>query len=366
MEDAIRTYLSESALQEYISAVQPLKAAFDLVSDHAVITDPSANIIYANKAVERNTGFSKEEIIGRNPGDLWGGEMPKEFYEKMWQIIKIEKKPFVGEVKNKRKDGTEYWQEVHISPVLDERGEVRFFIGIEPNITERKEKEQFRDEFVSIMSHQLKMPLASFKWALEWLASRGGLQKEQQEMVGAMYKSNQSLINLVADLLVVARAGNIQQKSEPFDLAAEIEQIVADTKTKNPNVSISFERGDPVLLKANKALVSQVFTNLIANAAEYSGKPAGRVAVVLEKAESGHLFSVGNNGPMIPKEDQAKIFGKFFRASNADAMKKTGTGLGLYIVKMICVSMGWKVWFESPGGQGEGAVFFVEMPFKKT
>lgn len=358
----MRSYLSDEELRKYIAAVRPLKEGFDLVTDHVVITDPNANIIYANKAVERNTGFSREEAVGKNPGDLWGGEMPREFYEKMWQTIKTEKKPFVGEVKNKRKDGVEYWQEIHITPVLDEGGEVRFFIGIEPNITERKEKEQFRDEFVSIMAHQLKTPLASFKWTLEWLVNHGGLQGDQQEMVSQMYKGNQSLINLVADLLVVARAGNIGEKREPFDLITEIEAVIADTKLKNPRVLFSFANDGAALLSANKSLVMQVFINLIANAAEYSDKAQGSVQVLLKKAANGHLFSVANNGPHIPKQDQAKIFGKFFRASNANEMKKTGSGLGLYIVKMVADSMGWKVWFESPGKEGEGAVFFVEIP----
>ncbi len=145
----IRKPLKKERLQQYIAAVQPLKWGFDEVNDHVVITDPDANIIYANKAVERNTGFSIDEIIGRSPGDLWGGQMPKEFYEKMWQTIKIEKRPFVAEVKNKRKDGTEYWQELHISPVLWENGEVKFYIGIEPNITERKKKNFVRSSHPS-------------------------------------------------------------------------------------------------------------------------------------------------------------------------------------------------------------------------
>jgi PAS domain S-box-containing protein len=127
-----------AALQKEI---EPLTAAFDLLTEHIQITDENANIIYANKAAEEQTGFSITEMIGTTSGDLWGGLMPKEFYAQMWKTIKIDKKPFVGEVKNKRKDGTEYWQEVRISPVLDENGDIKIFIGIEPNITLRKKVE---------------------------------------------------------------------------------------------------------------------------------------------------------------------------------------------------------------------------------
>src|SRR5437879_3875381 len=104
--------ISPETLEDYQKKIQPLKAGFDYLADHVIITDADGSILYANNAVEKNTGFSKEEVLGKNPGDLWGGHMPKEMYEKMWKTIKIEKQPFVAEVQNKRKDGTQYWQEL--------------------------------------------------------------------------------------------------------------------------------------------------------------------------------------------------------------------------------------------------------------
>lgn len=118
----------------YEGSLEALAKSFDYVQDHVVITDAHANILYANKSMEEMTGFRKEDVIGKNPGDLWGGNMPEKFYKDMWHTIKIEKKKFVGKVKNKRKNGEEYWQELRISPVLDTKGEVKYFIGIEPNM----------------------------------------------------------------------------------------------------------------------------------------------------------------------------------------------------------------------------------------
>jgi len=123
-----RKPISEAHLQQYLAIIRDLPAGFDAISDHVIITDPDAHIIYANRAAEKNTGYAREEMIGKNPGDLWGGNMPKEFYDKMWQVIKTDKQPFVGEVRNKRKDGTEYWQEVHISPILWDNDDIKFFI----------------------------------------------------------------------------------------------------------------------------------------------------------------------------------------------------------------------------------------------
>ena len=137
-----RIPLPESKLKELQHEIEPIAKGFDSSADHAIITDEHANILYANNAVEEKTGFTKEEVIGKNPGDLWGGNMPYEFYKEMWRAIKVLKVPFVGEVHNKKKDGTWYWQEVHISPILDDARNVRFYVGVEPDITLRKSTEK--------------------------------------------------------------------------------------------------------------------------------------------------------------------------------------------------------------------------------
>lgn len=131
-KNVFRKNLSQKELEEYIKETKILRDEFDLTENQIIITDPDANVVYANKAVEKNTRFPAGEIIGKNPADLWGGKMPRKFYEKMWQTIKFEKRPFFGRVKNKRKNGVEYWQELYILPVFDNEGNTKFFIGIEP------------------------------------------------------------------------------------------------------------------------------------------------------------------------------------------------------------------------------------------
>ena len=145
------TYLDEEKIAKIEKELDPLPKAFDLLPDHVVVTDLDGLIIYVNKAVREQTGYDANEVIGKNPGKLWGGQMSKEFYEKMWQTIKVDKKPFVGEVKNKRKDGSFYWQELMVYPVLDEAGEIKVFIGLEPNIDARKKLEsEFKFKYQAI------------------------------------------------------------------------------------------------------------------------------------------------------------------------------------------------------------------------
>lgn len=358
-----RKALKKTELDRYLKEIQPLRKGFDLLVDHVVVTDENANILYANKAAQKNTGFSAQEIIGKNPGDLWGGNMPQDFYKTMWQTIKVGKKPFVGEVQNRKKDGTIYWQEVHITPVLDKKNQVRFFIGIEPDITDRKGREKFREEFLSMLGHQARNPTSAIGWALELLLSKKGLTKAQYDILREAYKENRRLADLMEDLLILSRVGSVEVKKERFDLAREIEVIIEDVKRRNSKVEFVFARPkEDCILFCNKMLASQVFTNIITNAAEYSNQISGKVSTELTQEEGYAWFSCENNGAIIPVEEQSKVFSKFFRAANAKTYKETGTGLGLFIVKMICESFGWSISFRSPATSGEGTVFVVEMP----
>ena len=211
---------------------------FDALEDHVVITDAEGNVLYANPAVERHTGFPLGEVLGENPGDLWGGKMPKDFYENMWHTIKKEKKLFVSEVRNVRKDGTEYWQELYVAPVIGERGAVKFFLGIEPNITVRKRKEQFRKDFTSLIGNQVKDPLTSIDLTLKWLLANNNLTEKQQDLLKKMYAHKAALHSLVSDLLVLTRIEGLPK--ETSDKLKEVERLKEMQKIVNAFHQSSF------------------------------------------------------------------------------------------------------------------------------
>jgi PAS domain S-box-containing protein len=107
-----------------------LNSVFEKMLEQVIITDAQGIILYTNDVVETITGYKPKEIIGNKPS-LWGNQMPKKFYERMWDIIKNQKRSLQVAVKNKRKDGTTYHAELRISPILDNDNNVRFYIGIE-------------------------------------------------------------------------------------------------------------------------------------------------------------------------------------------------------------------------------------------
>lgn len=129
-------------LEHLNQRLRKFELALENTSDHAIITDPEGTVIYANKAAERITGYANHEILRKKIGALWGKQMSTEFYQKLWKTIKEEKRDFFGEIINRRKNGELYASLATISPVLDTDRNVQYFVGIEVDITDRKEAER--------------------------------------------------------------------------------------------------------------------------------------------------------------------------------------------------------------------------------
>lgn len=353
--------------------LRKFKEAADSAYDHIIITDPEGIILYANDAVEKITGYKKKEIIGKKAGskDLWGGLMPKEFYKKMWKTIKIDKKSFVGQIENRRKNGQRYFALSTISPVLNSSDKVDFFVGIERDITKEKEVDTMKTDFISLVSHQLRTPLSAMKWFLEMLLDGdvGKLSKEQKEYIQNIDESNERMISLVNDLLNISRieSGRIKIDPEPTDLSKLVNSVIEEYTAlclkegrRKLNIHLKVTGAIPVV-SVDPKLIRNVFSNLIGNAYKYS-KPNGKVTVELTVDKKFIVCSVEDSGIGIPEGQKNKIFDKFFRATNAQSVQSDGTGLGLYLAKSVVESSGGKIWFKST--VNKGTTFYFTLPIK--
>ncbi len=121
--------------------LQKFQLAVEHTSQHVIITDVEGKILYANAAVVLTTGYSREEVLGKKPS-LWGGLMSKEFFADLWRTIKVEKNSFSGEIQNRRKNGEMYTATTIISPIVDMNGAVKFFVGLETDISKQKALER--------------------------------------------------------------------------------------------------------------------------------------------------------------------------------------------------------------------------------
>lgn len=359
-----RQYLIERSQADF----EKYKIAVDNASDHIIITDPDAHILYANPAASKITGYANSEMMGETPA-LWGNHMPKEFYEKMWKVIKTDKKTFYSEdLSNKRKNGEVYQASLSISPALDGNGNIRFFIGIERDITAQKQSERLKSEFVSLVSHQLRTPMTEIKWTIEMLNSEDGsrLSEEQKTHIANINQSNQYMIDLVNSLLNISRLEMGRVKIEPkltnlLKLAQDTAKQLGE-KIKEKEIKMSFEEAGGVPeINIDPKLTTNVLLSLMSNAIRYTPK-GGSLVIGVKKDGDNIVTSIKDTGIGIPAEDQKHIFERFFRASNVG--EGGGTGLGLYLAREIMLAAGGKIWFESTAGKG--STFSFSYPLTGT
>ncbi|HRY60352.1 MAG TPA: ATP-binding protein [Patescibacteria group bacterium] len=233
---------------------------------------------------------------------------------------------------------------------------------------ELKKLDKLKDEFISVASHQLRTPLTATRWALEFLIkdNKGKLNRKQLESVHELEDTNSKLIKLVNSLLNVSRIdeGRLSITPVPTDIVAVMKEIMHEFEpiARHKNLKVITHYDKLPKIKFDPVVINKAIHNFVSNAIKYN-KDEGRLWINVEKYDKDNLvIKVRDEGIGIPKAEQANLFAKFYRASNAATSNTEGTGLGLYIAKSAVESSGGKVWFESK--ENEGTTFFVTLPLK--
>src|SRR5262249_8900037 len=214
---------------------------------------------------------------------------------------------------------------------------------------------RMRNDFVSFVTHQLRTPLAGIKWMLE-LATDAENAEEVSSYIQDARESAERLIRLVNDLLDASRleGGKLQVVLAPLQLREVTAHVLADL------VSLVHEKGHTLTVDAPPALpdamldlqlLRQVIVNLVSNAIKYTPR-GGRIGITIGHDRTGLQWSIRDSGIGIPKAGQARLFQKFYRAENGLTMDTEGTGLGLYLVRLIVERFGGTIVCESEEGQG--------------
>lgn len=374
-EMVAKLQISYSSLREKVREaereaenVKKFYEAAEAAAEQIIITDADGGILYANKAAQQITGYPVRDMIGKRPS-LWGKQMSSAFYSAMWKSIKDEKQTFHGEIKNRRKDGREYFADLYISPIFDANNNVKFFVGIERDITREKELEKLRVDFLALASHQLCTPLSGVKWLIDTLNRTilGPVTPKQKEYLHQIYRVNERMIKLVFDMLNALRidSGVTASKRERIavvDLYEEALVIMASAaKDRGVILRNAVGKRAGMMMETDAAMLRNILECLISNAINYS---RGGQEVILDAQEEAAaiMLSVQDSGIGIPVAEQEKIFERFYRASNAKQMRPDGTGLGLYIAAMLAKKIGAAISFASE--EGKGALFRLRVPLQ--
>ena len=346
--------------------LEKFKLALDNSSDSIVIADSAKKLIYANSGTKTITGYSPDEILGTEAGEVWGHSVAESYREKIWQAVGKKKTVFSGAISSQRKNGENFDAQISIYPLLDEKGGIEFLVCIERDITKEKQIDRAKTEFVSLASHQLKTPLSSINWYAEMLldGDAGKLNEQQEDFVKEIHKGNQRMVDLVNSLLNVSRLelGTFMIEPKPTKIADICESVLNESLVnitrKKIKIVRDYEKDLPVV-DVDPKLTRIIAQNLISNAIKYT-PDGGQVTVRLKKDKKNFLMIVSDNGYGIPDSQKDKIFDKLFRADNIKTKDVEGTGLGLYLVKSILDSSGGNVSFKSE--ENKGSEFTASIP----
>ena len=325
-----------------------------------VITGADGLIQWGNDALAAHTGWSIDELIGKNP-EIWDSRDPSQIpIEEDLKNALQNSRSWIGEHLNRRKDGTEFYEQLSITPVFDQSDELTNFIGIKLDISERILAEQSkqriadvesenrelqriastRNEFLSTVSHELRTPLTTVSAFADILfnSRSENLTDRQRQHIELIRKSSRQLAALINNLLDVSQAetGRMVLNKTQFEIAELVQEVTVSARaiveTRNQIIELNNDVGEG-LLTADRPRVIQILSNLITNASKFS---EDGTTITLDVSTDGDhaVFVVTDRGSGISQSDQVSIFTPFFRSTSVDYFVD-GQGLGLSVVQSL-------------------------------
>jgi len=259
---------------------------------------------------------------------------------------------------------SERWLQVNAAAISDGHDEWRGTVLVFHDLTQLKQFERTRQEFVANVSHELRTPLSLIKGYVETLLDGAKDNPEvETRFLQTIQRNSARLQFLIEDLLTISEleSGRIQMNLQSVDLRTLVDKVLGDLSARARTKEATLVNDLPnVLVHADADRLHQVFGNLVDNAIKY-GRQAGTVVVSGRPADDGMFeVRVQDDGPGIPPEALERVFERFYRVDKARSREQGGTGLGLSIVKHIVQGHGGRVWAKSE--PGKGALFFFTLP----
>lgn len=289
--------------------------------------------------------------------------------QKEWPIVRALKRgetTTAEDIEYRREDGKRLYLRVNAAPIKTKSKQIIAAVSTFYDVTQEKELEQRKDDFVNMASHELKTPITSMKLYIDLLLKRIDSSTDERAFKAAsrIKKQTEKLQDLVSDLLDVSRlqTGKLQFTKETFDIHALIVEIIDVLQETTKDHNIIFHKKGQVMVTADRFRVYQVVTNLVTNAIKYS-PDSEKIIISVSKEKNKAIISVQDFGIGIAKEQQQKIFERLYQVTDAHEKTFPGIGMGLYIAKEIIKRHRGKIWVEAE--KGKGSIFYFTLPLKK-
>jgi PAS domain S-box-containing protein len=341
-----------------------LMRAVESARNGIIVTDPKRAdnpIIYANPGFTELTGFRLDQIIGRNCRFLQRDDRDQAALEVIREGIRLAQ-PVTAVVRNYKKNGRLFWNELTVSPVYDDSGELTNFVGIQNDVTARIEAETRVSEFYSMISHELKTPLASIYGALTGLADNK-MNAQSRKLLAIALNNSEKLQRLIDDILDWKKleSGKFKLVKRELKAADVVTEVIEDHQTMAAAAGVSLRQSveSQTELIGDVARLQQALGNLVSNAIKYSASGQEVLVSARDTASDAVRFAVTDQGQGISLSEQDKLFVHFQQLESPDRRVKAGTGLGLAIAKSIVELHGGHIGVDSE--LGRGSTFWFEL-----
>ncbi|MFH1838139.1 MAG: ATP-binding protein [Candidatus Kuenenbacteria bacterium] len=341
-----------------------VEAVINSLTDGLIMINQEQKIILINSKVENILNIKKEKLIGKTLFELINFSQIKELYE---ILTKTE-----GHCKEEQcelifKEPMEKIFEMQTTSVITQSQENIGTLIILHDVTREKLINKMKSEFITIAAHQLRTPLTGIKWSLEMIINEeeGKITNKQKKLLVNTYQSNERMIKLVNGLLVVSHLeeGHYIYKLSEIQIENLIQEIIKnfEIQIKSKNIKCVFNKLEKNLpkIKIDAERIKMVLENLIDNAIKYTPQK-GKIIISLKENSKEIEILIKDTGIGISKENQERLFTKFFRSAEALKIETSGSGLGLFIAKNIIEAHKGKIWVESE--EKNGSTFYFTLP----
>lgn len=362
IDDITALKLAEESLR---ASEESFRVTLDSAPVGIVLLAPDGRFITANRVMAEMIGYNLVELCTIDARELF----PSAFDEDTAQISRL----LTGAIDRYEleelfvpKNRKPFWALVTASLARNADGSPKHIVKQVMDISERKEMDRMKSEFISVVSHELRTPLTAIRGSLGLMATAmsGSLPEKALQLVQIGYRNCERLIVLVNDILDMEKlaANRMVFESREADLTALVRQALEANTPYAEKFGVTFVLEAPdeaieVFLDQNR--FGQVLANLLSNAVKFS-PPSGCVEVTVRRLCDRGRVEVRDHGPGIAEEFKPRIFGRFMQADSSVTRAKGGTGLGLHITRELTERMGGWIGFDSTLGQG--ATFWVEIP----
>ncbi len=359
-----------------------LQTAIEQSANIVLITDTEGNIEYTNRVFSRITGYSPEEVLGKNPRIFNSGNRSREFYESLWATISSGE-VWRGTFRNKQKNGGYYWDSSVIAPVKNKNGKIINYIAIKEDVTEKmqlendlilakekaEESDKLKTAFLTNMSHEIRTPMNAIIGFSDVLEKKNASPEQRKLYTGILKKSSYDLLNVINNILDIAKIETGQteiyfSEFQPYALIKEVYDFYKLKQSILNKEEIQFELNIDNNLKelsinSDRPKIKQILSNLLDNSFKFISKGYIELNAKLNNIDNCIELIIRDSGIGISKDKQKYIFNKFRQADETISRRYGGSGLGLSLTKEFVELLGGEIKLNSVESEGTTIIFTI-------